>query len=100
MVKHYVMWKFLEEAEGKTKDENLDYVKGLLFALKDELKIIKKMEFKKNQLTSDMHYDALLYIEFDSFEDLAAYQVYPAHKAISEYVKKCRSGRSVVDFEE
>ena len=37
MIRHIVMWKFKETAEGATKAENLHKVKGLLEALPDTI---------------------------------------------------------------
>ena len=44
MIRHIVMWKFKETAEGATKAENLHKVKGLLEALPDTIPVIRRME--------------------------------------------------------
>ena len=48
MIRHIVMWKFLPEAGGKTKDENLEDVKGRLMALYESGKIeaVSNAEFE------------------------------------------------------
>ena len=43
MIRHIVMWKFKEEAEGKTKRENMLFVKDQLYALPALIPEIKKM---------------------------------------------------------
>ena len=91
MIRHIVMWKFKETAEGATKAENLHKVKGLLEALPDTIPFIRRMEVHLN-------YDAVLISEFDSLADLAAYTAHPAHQEISSFVAKCREGRASADY--
>ena len=47
MLKHIVMWKFAPEAEGKTRDENLDYVIGELKKLPAQIPQIRSMQIGK-----------------------------------------------------
>lgn len=98
MIRHIVMWKFKDFAEGKTKEENLATVKQKLEALPAELSIIRRMEVHINENQSPKNYDAVLISEFDSLEDLDAYKNYPPHKAISAFVAKVREGRAAVDY--
>ena len=44
MIKHVVMWRFKEEAEGRTKLENMEELKRQLLALIPLIPEIKKME--------------------------------------------------------
>ena len=97
MVKHIVMWKFMDFAEGKSKKENIEYVKLRLEKLADIIKEIKFIEVGAN-INADAGYDAILYSEFESPEDLEFYQNHPEHKKISEYVGKVREGRVVGDY--
>lgn len=50
MLKHIVMWKFAPEAEGKTRDENLDYVIGELKKLPAQIPQIRSMQIGKDVL--------------------------------------------------
>ena len=97
MVKHIVMWKFKDFAEGKRREENIAYVKGMLEALPEVIQEIKFIEVGAN-IHEDKTYDAVLYSEFETVEDLEAYQKHPEHKKISEYVGKVRDGRIVGDY--
>ncbi len=101
MIRHIVMWKFLPEAGGKTREENLDDVKSRLLALYESGKIegLRRMEIGKDVLHTDMSYDMVLLTEFDSLEALHNYKVHPDHVAISQFVKTVRSARAVVDCE-
>lgn len=42
MIKHIVMWKFKENAEGCTKDENIAKIKAMLEALPEKNTIYQK----------------------------------------------------------
>ena len=97
MVKHIVMWKLKDFAEGKSREENIQYIKSMLEALPDVIKEIKFIEVGAN-INDDKTYDAVLYSEFETIEDLETYQNHPEHKKISEYVSKVRDGRIVGDY--
>ena len=97
MVKHIVMWKFKDFAEGKTKKENIGYIKTKIEELPKAIKEIKFIEVGAN-INADSAYDAILYSEFETTEDLEFYQNHPEHKKISEYVGKVREGRAVGDY--
>jgi hypothetical protein len=98
MVRHIVMWKFKDEAEGKTKEENRRYIKERLEALPPVIPQIRKLEAGINFNTSAMAYDMALYTEFDTSEDLEIYQNHPEHRKVSDYVSKVREARAVVDY--
>ena len=97
MLKHIVMWKFKDFAEGKSREENIIYIKSMLESLVDLIPQIKFIEVGRN-INPDKSYDAVLYSEFDSPEDLEIYQNHPEHKKISEYVSKVRDARIVGDY--
>ena len=100
MIKHIVMWKFKEEAEGKSKAENIGIVKKDLEALKGVIpQITNDFEVGINFTEADTAYDAVLVSSFISKEDLLAYRNDPRHKKAAGYNKKVRSERVVVDYE-
>lgn len=96
MVKHIVMWKLLEHAEGNCKQENINIIKERLQGLKAKIPQIRYLEVGVNKNPDG--YDAVLYTEFDSFDDLNIYQNHPDHKAVSVLVSKIRSDRVVCDY--
>lgn len=100
MIKHIVMWKFADFAEGRTKEENLELVRSRLSVLYESGKIegLRSMEIGRDEGGTEMSYDMVLVTEFDSFDALAAYKVHPDHAAISAYVKKVRTARATVDY--
>lgn len=100
MIKHIVMWKLKDEANGHTKKENALEIKCRLEALVGVIEEIKFLEVGVNCNTTDeAAYDACLISEFETMDALARYQVNPAHKAVSAFVKEVRLARTVVDFE-
>ena len=99
MIQHVVMWKFAENAEGRTRAENMAWVKEHLTALIPIIPKIKKMEIGADIGGTDMSYDMVLIMEFESMEALHTYKVHPEHQKISQYVKKVRTARATVDRE-
>ena len=97
MLKHIVMWKFKDFAEGKSREENIKFIKSELENLINVIPQIKFLEVGKN-INSDASYDAILYSKFESPEDLEIYQNHPEHKKISAYVSKVRDARIAGDY--
>lgn len=98
MLKHIVMWQFKDEAEGKTRAENCQFIKKMLEALPAKIPFIRKLEVGINEYPSSMSSDMVLYIEMDTKADLDLYAMHPEHVKVSEYVGKVRTSRSVVDY--
>lgn len=99
MIKHIVMWKLEESAEGKNKQENALIIKNGLEALKGIIPEIIEIEVGIDFLKSDQSYDVVLYSTFASTEDLNIYQDHPEHKKIGAFIGKVRNSRVVVDYE-
>lgn len=98
MIKHIVMWKLKDTAEGKTKKENAEIIKERLESLKGKVEELKGLQMGININSSDAAYDLSLYSEFECQEDLDKYQVNPLHLEIVKYVKKVVQDRKVVDY--
>jgi len=99
LIKHIVMWKLKEFAEGKSKLENAQIIKSDLEALKDKIEQIKYIEVGININESEQAYDVVLYSEFNSMEDLNTYQNHPEHVKVAEFVGKVREARVVTDYD-
>lgn len=99
MVIHIVMFTLKDFAEGKAKSENLILMKEQLESLIDSVDLIRKIEVGLNINTNPAAYDIVLYSEFDSDEDLDAYQIHPAHRKVSDFIGKISDKRVVVDYE-
>lgn len=99
MIKHIVMWKLKDNAEGRTKVENAQIMKVQLEALKDVIPQLRHIEVGVNFLQSDAAYDAVLTSVFDTVEDLNIYQTNPDHLKVGEFIGRVRVDRTVVDYE-
>ena len=100
MIRHIVMFRFLEEADGRTKKENVAIAKEMLEALQGVVPTLKSSYVKVSaEAANPENYDLVLVAEYDSMEDLNAYIVHPAHKKVGEFMRKVREKRACVDFE-
>ncbi len=98
MLKHVVLFRFKDFAEGADKAENMTRLKSRLEALDDIIDEIEFFEVGKNVINSDAAYDLALYSQFESKEDLFSYQKHPEHVKVADFVKKICESRVVVDY--
>ena len=98
MIKHIVLFRFKDFAEGANKAENIKSLKSKLEALEDIIGEIKFFEVGINFDNSDAAYDLALCSEFESKEDLYSYQKHPEHAKVVDFVKKVCENRVVVDY--
>ncbi|MBC8182840.1 Dabb family protein [candidate division KSB1 bacterium] len=98
MVKHIVLWKLKESAEGFTKAENAKRMKKWLEDLKVSIPKIKKLEVGINFNVSEVAYEIVLYSEFENKKALQIYQDHPEHIEFKNKIKNIRTERAVVDY--
>ena len=100
MIKHIVMWKLKDHAEGCSKLENAQKLKSRLESLPDKIIEIKVAEAGINFDDSDAAFDVVLYSEFENKEALKTYQAHPEHqRLVREFLNKVRIEKKVVDYE-
>lgn len=99
MLKHVVMWRFVDGAEGKSREEHARWMKEHLEALVGVVPEIRALEVGIDCNRGAAAYDAVLITLFDDEESLKRYKQHPAHLAVSNYCKQVREQRTVVDFE-
>lgn len=100
MIRHIVMFSFKDEAEGCTKAENVQKTKEMLDALPGKIDKIRAQTVAVNaDAASKENFDLVLVSDFDSLEDLQAYQVHPDHVAVGTFMRPRRIARACVDFE-
>ena len=97
MVRHIVLWRLLEEAEGKNNWENAQIIKEGLEALVGVIPGLLEAEVGINENGGDYH--ACLNSKFESMEALKAYDVHPEHEKVRDFVTKVRESRVAVDYE-
>jgi hypothetical protein len=100
MLRHVVMFKMKESAEGAGKSENLVRLKSGLKSLVGKIPEIRHFDVGQDVLNTAVSYDLVLYSQFDNKEDLFSYQKHPEHVKIAEFVGKVCSSRIVVDYTE
>lgn len=99
MIKHVVMWKLKENAEGNGKSKNRELVKINLLSLKPIISRINSMEIGENFNATDSAYDLDLINTHVDKAALSAYIDHPAHKKVAVFIGKVVAERKVVDFE-
>jgi predicted nucleic acid-binding protein len=101
MIKHVVMWKLKDVAEGKTKAENAETMKKLLEGLPVKIKELQSAEVGINVLTGEDEAicDVVLVTECETKKDLQAYAEHPDHQKVVSFIKKVVDERRVVDYE-
>ncbi len=99
MIRHIVMWRFADEALGRTKEENMAHVRASLMALLGVVPGLRRMEIGTDISHTDMSFDMVLLTEFDDAAALEGYRVHPEHRKVQEYVKQVRTERVVIDCE-
>ena len=98
MVKHIVMWKLKDFAEGTGKKENALKIKASLERLKSKIREVKYLEVGISTGDAADFYDMVLISEFKDLRDLESYQKHPEHVKAAEFIGKVRLERKVVDY--
>ena len=99
MIKHIVMWKLKDFAEGADRAANAVHMKQKLDSCANVVPGIRKFEVALAQPGLEATYDVVLYSEFDSKEALEAYANHPTHHAIKPFIGAVRSERQCMDYE-
>ena len=99
MIKHIVMWKLKERAEGADKAANAAKMKTLLTGCRDLVPGIVEFEVALAQPGLEATYDVVLYSVFRDRAALDAYQEHPAHVALKPFIGAVRLERQCMDYE-
>lgn len=99
MIKHIVLWRLKEKAEGRTLAENAREMKDRIENLKKLIPQIIELEVGLPFETTPTSSDVALYSSFKNREDLDRYQNHPDHLKVVEFVKKITVERRAVDYE-
>jgi len=98
MLKHIVMWKLKEYAEGADRSANAAKLKLLLDGCANVVPGILKFEVAVAQPGLEATYDIILYSEFENKAALDAYQNHPDHVAIKPFFGAVREARQCMDY--
>jgi hypothetical protein len=98
VIRHIVMWKLKETAEGASRAENAQKLKVRLEGCRDIVPGILHVEVGIAQPRLDSTYDVVLVSDFADKTALDAYQVHPTHEALKAFVTAVRESRACVDY--
>lgn len=101
MIKHIVMWKLKDSAEGRTKAENAKMMKQKLESMPPLIPELDSVEVGIHMFEGggDPICDVVLIAECENEEHLHAYAAHPEHKKVVEFILKVVNERRVVDFQ-
>ena len=100
MIKHIVMFKLKEEANGKTAKENLEEALELLKNFEQEIPSLVHFEARTNSpKAAESNYELALVCDFNDMQGLDEYQVHPVHKNFGAYITQVRESRACIDYE-
>lgn len=99
MIKHIVMWKFRDQAEGADKAANLARARDLLEACADLVPGTLRIEVAGAAPGLEATCDLVLYSEFTDRAALDAYQNHPRHMAVKPFLRAAALERQCMDYE-
>lgn len=100
MIKHIVLWKLKENADGRSKSENALLLKQRLENLNGLIPGMHLLEVGINiDNTGSDDVDVALYSEFETMDALEAYYPHPEHVKLKDFVQAIRSERRVIDYQ-
>lgn len=98
MIKHIVMFRLKET--DKTVYENALEAKERFNDVIANVKELKKGEIVINSKDADQsNYTISLLCDFETIDDLNAYQVHPAHVAFGKFIGTIKTDRACIDYE-
>ncbi|HKL17725.1 MAG TPA: Dabb family protein [Halalkalibaculum sp.] len=102
MIRHVVMWKLKNEAEGATKEKNAEKMKLILEGLKVNIDEIKSVEVGINITEDDEEagsaFDVVLISDFETELDYTMYTRNAHHKKAIEFINSVIEKRHFVDY--
>jgi len=99
MLRHIVMWKLKDEAEGADRETNLRKAEALLMGCATLHPGIVHFQVGLARPGLDCTHDLVLDSTFTDRAALAAYQDHPKHVAIKPFMKAVVAERQCMDYE-
>ena len=97
-IRHIVLFRLKDFAEGCTKAENAFKIKSMLEELPALIPQIKYYEVGINIIESSRAGDVSLISTFDCMDDLELYRIHPEHIKVVDFIMKVRSESWSVDY--
>ena len=99
MIRHIVMWKLKEKAEGATKEKNAEKLKLILEGLRISIEEIKAVEVGIQINPEDKSgFDVVLICDFETELDFKMYTRHPQHKKAVDFINSVAEKRYFVDY--
>lgn len=102
MIRHVVMWKLKDEAEGASREKNAEKMKLILEGLKINIEEIKNVEVGINISEEDAEagrpYDVVLISDFETELDYTMYTRNEHHKKAVKFINSVIEDRNFVDY--
>ena len=99
MIKHIVLWKLKDHAEGVARGQNIRRLQALLETLPGLIPEIKTFEVGQTLKPSEEGYDLALYSTFATRQALKRYVEHPGHVKVANFVRAVTAQRAVLDYE-
>lgn len=100
MIKHIVMFKLKENANGKSAYENALEGKRILDGLEERVPTLKKIEVGINSSDAPKsNSEIVLVCDFDDIDGLNEYQSHPEHLKFGRFISEVRESRACIDYE-
>ena len=99
MIRHVIMWKFVDEFDGMDKHEIMSEIEKKFAHLKAVIPEIKAMSVERDILRSERSFDMIYITEFESLESLEVYRVHPEHVKVAKFIGAVRIAQAVTDSE-
>ncbi len=99
MIRHIVLFKFLEEADGRGREENLRLTAEKLRALQGVVPTLLRSEIHIGaEGAAASNADLVLISDFADLESLNEYIHHPAHVAVGTFMRPLRESRTCIDY--
>ncbi len=99
MIKHIVMWRLKDQAQGNCRSANAELMKEKLEALQGRIPGLLAIEVGLDFGATEASADVALYSEFADRQALDTYQLHPEHEAVKAFIGEVQAQRWVVDYE-
>lgn len=100
MVRHIVVWKFLEEMSAQEKQNAGAEMKRILEPIKELVPGCVELNVVYQNLLPNSNGEIILNSLFESEEALNSYVVHPTHVEAGKYVRSVVGSRTCMDFYE
>ena len=99
MIRHIIMFKFLEVKNEDDRLQKINRMKAAFSPLRNIINVVESYEVAINEKKTDFSYDVAIISEYISWENLEIYIKHPEHQKAIESCKDIKKDKAVVDYE-